>query len=239
MSEYNMNKRAAKALLFKGYFMAGNFISPRIGHFPLYPDHRKAFSRNKVFSILTQELAKSARSVKSDLIASREAAGVPYGVAVASILKKDFLYLRKKPKGYNTRNVIEGMYRKGQSVVVIDDAMSTGGDKKEIIKTLTAAGLKVKGIIVIMDAFYGPKYRKPQRWLRENKKYKFIALFTWPEMMKYAADNKFISKKLGDLIIEQLKDPLAWQKVPANWKRFKELAAKERNLTFDQSFYKI
>ncbi|MFA6272385.1 MAG: phosphoribosyltransferase family protein [Patescibacteria group bacterium] len=234
-----MNKRAAKALLFKGYFIAGNFISPRIGHFPLYPDHRNAFSRNRVFSILTQELAKAAATIKSDLIASREAAGVPFGVAVASTLKRDFLYLRKKPKGYNTNNVIEGMYHKGQSVVIVDDAMSTGGDKKEIVKTLEAAGLKVKGIIVIMDAFYGLKYRKAQNWLRKSRKYKFIALITWPGIMKYAADQKFLEKDFCRLIIKMLDDPFGWQKDPKNWKEFKQLGVVEKNLIFDESFDKI
>ncbi|MBU0613395.1 hypothetical protein KKB10_05300 [Patescibacteria group bacterium] len=234
-----MNKKAANSLLFKEYFLACRLKSPRIGYFPLYPDNRKAFSKNEVLQVIAKEMAKEVRKLNPDLIASREAAGIPYGVSVANQLKKDFLYLRKEPKGYTTNSVIEGVYKNNQTVVIVDDAISRGGDKKEIVKVLEGVGLKVKGVVVILDAFYGSKYRKPQQWLRENKKYKFVALTTWPELMKYAAESNFISKELSELIIKQIDDPFAWQKNPANWKNFKKIAIKEKNLIFDKSFDKI
>jgi len=234
-----MNKKVVESLLFKGIFTVGKLKSPRIGYFPLYPDSRKAFSQNKILQIIAKEMANEVKKISSDLIASREAAGIPYGVTVANLLKKDFLYLRKEPKGYNTKNVIEGVYKKGQSVVIVDDVMSTGGDKNKIVRELESIGLKVKGVVIILDAYYGPKYRKSQQWLRENKKYKFVTLATWPELMKHAAEKKFISKEFSDLIIEQIHDPYVWQKKSENWKKFKKIAGKERNLIFDKSFYKI
>lgn len=234
-----MNKKAAEALLFKGYFTACKLKSPRIEYFPLYPDCRKAFSRNKILQIIAKEMAVEVKKTDASLIASREAAGVPYGVSVANLLGKDFLYIRKRPKGYNTNSVIEGDYKKGQTVTIVDDVMSTGGDKKKLVKELESVGLKVKGVVVVLDAYYGPKYRKSQQWLRVNKKYKFSTLATWPELMKYAGESKFLSKELCELIIEQINDPFAWQKKSENWKKFKKLAKKEKNLVFDKSFYKI
>ena len=234
-----MNQRVIKELLFKGYFSAGKFKSPRINYFPLYPDNRLVFSRVKKLKVVAEELAKLIKPLKPDLIASREAAGVPFGVAVALKLNKNFLYLRKEPKGYNTNNVIEGAYRPGQSVMVVDDAISTGNDKKKIIEVLESAGLKVIGVALALDAYYGPKYRRHQAWLRQSKKYKFIRLLTWPELMDYAAKQKFLGRELSDLIIEMLHDPAAWQAKPGNWQKFKKLAAKEKNLVFASSFKNI
>ena len=234
-----MNQRVIKELLFKGYFSAGKFKSPRINYFPLYPDNRLVFSRVKKLKVVAEELAKLIKPLKPDLIASREAAGGPFGVAVALKLNKNFLYLRKEPKGYNTKKVIEGDYRPGQRVMVVDDAISTSNDKKKIIEALESAGLKVIGVAVILDAFYGPKYRKKQLWLRQSKKYKFISLVTWPELMDYAAKQKFLGRELCDLIIEMLHDPFAWQSEASNWQKFKKLAAKEKNLIFNRSFKEL
>ena len=234
-----MNKRVAKLLLFKDYYVVGKIKSPRIDYIPFYPDNRKVFSQMKILRVVAEELAKKIRPLRPDMIASREATGVPFGVMVAAVLNKKFLYLRKKPKSYNTKNVIEGYYKKGERVMVVDDAMSTGRDKKKIVQTLEKAGLKVLGVALFLDAYYGPKYRKSQQWLRKNRPYKFITLLTWPELMNYLAESKFISKEFSDLIIEYIHDPFAWQKKESNWKQFKALAPQEKNLRLDKSFKKI
>lgn len=235
-----MNKKVAKLMLFKGYFIVGRFHSPRIGEFPLYPDNRLLFSQVKRLKVVAKELAKIIRPMKPDLIAAREAAGIPFGLAVALAINKNFLYLRKQPKGYNTNKIIEGGYQPGQRVVVVDDAMSTGKDKKIVIKVLEQAGLKVLGVVVVVDTHYGPKYRESQAWLRRGKKYKFKGLVTWPALMHFAADQKFLGRELCDMIAnEMIYDPLSWQKKPANWQRFKQLAKMEKNLIFAESFKKI
>ncbi len=234
-----MNDRIGKILLFKGYFSAGKLTSPRIGDFPFYIDNRKIFSQIEKLEVAGEELAKIIEPMKPDLIAAQEAAGIPFGLAAALKLKKDFLYLRKAPKNYNTTSLIEGGYRPGQRVVIVDDAISTGGGKKDNVEILEKAGLEVAGVAVFLDAFYGQKYREEQAWLRENKKYKFASLGTWPEIMDYAAEQKFLGRKLCDVVKEFLNDPLEWQKSEANWKKFKELAAAETNLIFTENFKDI
>lgn len=229
-----MNNKIAKLLLFADYYVVGKTKSSRIGYIPFYPDNRKIFSRIKILKVVADELAKKIRPLRPDLIASREATGVPFGVMVAARLNKNFLYLRKKPKGYNTKNTIEGFYKPGQKVMVVDDAMSTGKDKKKIVKTLEKSGLKVLGVALFLDAFYGPKYRRSQTWLRQGKKYKFISLITWPELMNFLAKEKFISRQLADLVINYIYDPFVWQKKPSNWKFFKKLAKKEEKIILDR-----
>ena len=61
------------------------------------------------------------------------------------------IYPRKEVKGYGTKARVEGVYQPGDRVVVIDDLISTGGSKFEGIDKLTAAGLEVKDIVVLID----------------------------------------------------------------------------------------
>lgn len=234
-----MNKRVLKLLLFKDHFIAGKMNSPRVGLFPFLADTRKVFSNVDKLEVIAEELAKVVKPLKPDLIASPEAAGVPFGVATALKLKTNFLYLRHEPKGYNTNNIIEGSYQGGQKVVIVDDAISRGGGKEKNIKALEQAGLKVIAVVVFMDAHYGPKYRAEQAWLRKSRKYKFISLITWPEIMDFAAKQKFFSQEFCDLVKDFLYDPEVWQTKPENWQRFKELASQEKNLIFHPSFKEI
>jgi orotate phosphoribosyltransferase len=238
MDKSKLNKKAAAALLLKGYFTAGKVWSPRSKFMPIYPNHRIFFSHPDRMKVLAEEIAKAIKPMKVDLVASREAAGVPFGVAAALKLNKGFLYLRKEPKDYSLKSIILGDHKAGQKVVIVDDGMARGGDKNKAKELLEKSGLKVVGVVVIFDAFY-QKYFKKQKWLREGKKYKLVSLVRWPDLMKFAAQSKFLGAELCEMIAVYSRDPLAWQKKKSNWKRFKELAAKEKNLIFHESFKDI
>jgi uridine monophosphate synthetase len=61
------------------------------------------------------------------------------------------IYPRKEAKAYGTKAEIEGIYHPGERIVVIDDLATTGGSKLEAIGKLTAAGLKVEDVVVLID----------------------------------------------------------------------------------------
>jgi uridine monophosphate synthetase len=61
------------------------------------------------------------------------------------------IYPRKEVKEYGTQAGIEGEHHAGETVVVIDDLATTGGSKFEAIQKLTAAGLKVRDVVVLID----------------------------------------------------------------------------------------
>ena len=61
------------------------------------------------------------------------------------------IYPRKEAKEYGTRADIEGEWFEGESAVVIDDLATTGGSKFEAIDKLTAAGLAVRDVVVLID----------------------------------------------------------------------------------------
>jgi uridine monophosphate synthetase len=78
-------------------------------------------------------------------------AAIPIGTAIALQGGYPLLYPRRETKDYGTRAAIEGEYRSGETVVVIDDLATTGGSKFEAIDKLTAAGLQVRDVVVLVD----------------------------------------------------------------------------------------
>jgi uridine monophosphate synthetase len=76
------------------------------------------------------------------------------------------IYPRKEAKEYGTRAEIEGEYKSGETVVLIDDLATTGGSKFEVIEKLKAAGLQVQDVVVLIDRQSGARESLERAGLR-------------------------------------------------------------------------
>ncbi len=63
------------------------------------------------------------------------------------------LIVRKEPKGHGTGRSVEGLanVRKGDSVAVLEDVVSTGGSVLKACKCVEDAGLRVASVLCILD----------------------------------------------------------------------------------------
>jgi orotate phosphoribosyltransferase len=59
--------------------------------------------------------------------------------------------VRKEPKQHGLRKTIEGNFKPGDSVVVVDDVITTGGSTIQAIEKIEAEGGKVAFAIVLVD----------------------------------------------------------------------------------------
>jgi uridine monophosphate synthetase len=84
-------------------------------------------------------------------------AALPIATAISLQTGWPVIYPRKEAKAYGTRAEIEGFYKPGERVVVIDDLATTGGSKFEAIEKLTAAGLVVEDVAVLIDRQSGAR----------------------------------------------------------------------------------
>ena len=73
----------------------------------------------------------------------------PPGVLVAQELDLPFIYIRSSAKSHGLENLIEGEYKSGQKVVVIEDLVSTGGSSLQAVEALRNAGCEVLGMLAI------------------------------------------------------------------------------------------
>jgi orotate phosphoribosyltransferase len=59
--------------------------------------------------------------------------------------------VRKEPKTHGTAKLIEGPFRTGDRVVVIEDTITTGGSARKAVDAVRAAGGSVLGVLALVD----------------------------------------------------------------------------------------
>jgi uridine monophosphate synthetase len=122
---------------------------------PLYIDLRLLVSDPPLMAIVARAIADLLAGLTFDRIAAIPYGGLPLGQAVALATGKPLLYPRREAKDYGTKKLIEGKFREGETVVVLDDLITTGGSKLEAIAPLADAGLKVTDVVVLVDRQQG------------------------------------------------------------------------------------
>lgn len=63
----------------------------------------------------------------------------------------DAFTVRKQAKAHGTGRRIEGCFESGQSVVVVEDVITTGGSAQEAIAALSAEGARILGVLAVVD----------------------------------------------------------------------------------------
>lgn len=105
---------------------------------------------------LLYDLIKGRRSRKIDAVGGLTLGADPIADAIAytSFLKNDPLeafVVRKTPKKHGTMLWIEGSVNEGDKVIIVEDVITTGGSSKEAITRARECGLKVMGVVVLID----------------------------------------------------------------------------------------
>ena len=113
---------------------------------PIYCDNRKALAFTEVRNFIKKELAVLVKNNfdEIDIIAGVATAGISWGTLLADELELPFCYVRPEPKAHGLANQIEGNYKAGQKVLVIEDLISTGKSSLKVIQALNKAELNVK-----------------------------------------------------------------------------------------------
>jgi orotate phosphoribosyltransferase len=80
--------------------------------------------------------------------------------------------VRKEPKGHGLGKHVEGPYREGERLVIVEDVVTTGGSSLKAIEHCEAVGLKVDRVLAIIDRMEGGREAFAERG------YELTALFT-------------------------------------------------------------
>ncbi|XP_073997015.1 rudimentary-like [Rhodnius prolixus] len=124
---------------------------------PVYFDLRIITS----FPSLMEELSKIVREHSQKLgINYNLICGVPYtALPIATLLSVmsnvPMVVRRKEPKNYGTMKIIEGVYNEGQTCLIIEDVVTSGGSILETAKDLRKDGLIVTDVVVVIDREQG------------------------------------------------------------------------------------
>lgn len=124
---------------------------------PIYLDLRLLVSHPAALRRAAKQYARLLEGLSFDRLAGLPYAALPIGTAVALEMDRPLIYPRREVKEYGTKAAIEGAYEPGETVAIIDDLATTGGTKLEAIEKLTAAGLNVRDVIVLVDRESGAR----------------------------------------------------------------------------------
>ncbi len=167
---------------------------------PVYLDLRIIVSYPK----LLQDIASALIELASDLIYDK-IAGIPYtALPIASAFSLasgiPMIYARKEKKDYGTARQIEGVWKPGEKVLIIDDLITNGESKFETFSVFEQAGLTTKDVIVLIDREQGGKEK-----LKSNG-YQLFSVISIVEILDRMKKQSQIDKSLYDKTLQFLSD---------------------------------
>jgi len=174
---------------------------------PIYCDNRRTLSYPKIRTYIRQEFVKLINDEfgEVDLIAGVATGAIAAGVLVAQDLGLPFVYVRSEKKSHGLENQIEGVVESGQSVVVVEDLVSTGKSSLNAVQALRDAGCNVKGMVAIFT------YGLPEA--EENFKQAnciLKTLTTYDFLIKKALEQNIIKDFDLQSLIQWRENPKAW-----------------------------
>ena len=201
IAEFLLQVKAIKLQPQKPFTWASGWKSP------IYCDNRVTLSYPGVRTYIRQEFVNAIieNFGKPDVIAGVATGGIAQGALVAQEMGLPFVYVRSEAKKHGLTNMIEGIVEKGQSVVVIEDLISTGGSSLKAVEALREAGCEVKGMAAIFT--YGFKTATDNF---KKAKCKLVTLSNYDIMISQALQSNYVTDK-------DLKSLQAWRENPAEW----------------------
>lgn len=174
---------------------------------PIYCDNRKTLSYPMIRTYIRQQFSKAIvdQYGTPDVIAGVATGGIANGALVAQDLGLSFVYVRTSQKEHGLENVIEGVVEAGQSVVVCEDLISTGGSSLKVVEALRKAGCDVKGMVAIFS--YGFKTATDAF---KKAKCPLITLSDYEHLLKQAMADGTIKNEQLDLLAR-------WREAPDQW----------------------
>ena len=133
----------------------------------LFRDITTLIKDEKAFEETINRIVERSKKFEFTKIAAIESRGFVFASAVSYILKKPFILLRKKNKlpadtysvdfeleyGKATIEVHKDSINQGESVLIIDDLIATGGTAEAAAKLVEISGGTIAGFIFIINLF--------------------------------------------------------------------------------------
>jgi orotate phosphoribosyltransferase len=176
---------------------------------PIYCDNRVTLSYPEIRTFIRQRFTEAVSEMWGDVdvIAGVATGGIAQGALVAQELGKPFVYVRSESKNHGLTNQIEGEIHEGQTVVVIEDLVSTGKSSLIAVRALREKGCVVKGMAAIFT--YGLQVAADNF---QTEDVELVTLTDYDTLIGVAKEKEYIRP-------EALESLSAWRRNPEQWSK--------------------
>ena len=167
---------------------------------PIYLDLRVIVSYPQLLKKISDALWEKVKNLSYDLICGVPYAAVPIASALSLKHNIPMIMARKEMKNYGTKKMVEGVFQKNQTCLIIDDLITSGTSILETIESLDQEGLKIRDTAVVINREQGGKEKL------EEKGYFIHCLFGMSDLLQTLKQTGKIDSATFDTVIKFIKD---------------------------------
>jgi orotate phosphoribosyltransferase len=165
---------------------------------PVYITLRTLISYPDVMEQVAAAYVELLKTLTYDRMGAVPYAAMPIVAAISAANHKPWIYRRKEVKAYGIKVPMEGEHSKGETVVIVDDLISSGASKFETIQPFEAEGLVVHDVVVLLDREQGGDK------LLAEKGYKLHSVFKMSDILEVLQKEGSIDDEMVDKVKEFL-----------------------------------
>jgi orotate phosphoribosyltransferase len=174
---------------------------------PIYCDNRLTLSYPRVRALIIEAFKQQflANNKKAAIIAGIATGGIACAALLADRLDLPMIYIRSSAKAHGKKQAVEGRLEKGQSIVLVEDLITTGNSALKAAQSALDQGAVIDACYSIFS--YNLGIAKDNFRAAEIQLKPLCTLDTLLEV----ANNK------GDLSDDDYESLRAWQNDPKSW----------------------
>lgn len=130
---------------------------------PIYIDLRRIISYPEIFQYVVDLMWQHIAHKEFNHLGGVPYAALPLASGMAMLYQKPMIMARKDIKDHGNKRSIEGVYKQGDTVLIIEDIVTSGASIFETVDQMAREGLLINDVIVFMDREQGAKERLAQR----------------------------------------------------------------------------
>ncbi len=176
---------------------------------PVYIDCRVIVSHPKERKIVVNALVEKVKKEIGlpDVVAGIATGGIAHAALIADKLNLPMVFVRSKPKEHGKGNQVEGVLRRGQKVLIVEDLVSAATSSESAIRAVRKLG----GVVTNEIAIYTHNLKASDDYFKKAK-VKFSYLTDTKQVAQQAVKKGFMKKAQIKIIENWVHDPVTWGK---------------------------
>jgi orotate phosphoribosyltransferase len=167
---------------------------------PIYIDLRQIISYPAILRMVSECLWEMVCRCRFDLICGIPYTALPIATCMSLQQHIPMIMRRKEKKPYGTQQQIEGVFKAGQTCLLIEDVITSGGSVSETADDLENNGLLIKDIAVLIDREQGGKTNLQAR------QYIVHAALTLSEILMNLLDSNILPEAERTIVNQLLRE---------------------------------